>query len=58
MCWSENTVKNYPIFNKLGVPNRFEVVKYAASQRQNLTPRRSMSVAQLPFSVVAAAGNY
>jgi DNA-binding Lrp family transcriptional regulator len=59
MRLSENTVKNYVyrIFNKLGVSNRVEVVMYAASQRQNVTPRLSMSVTQLPFSVVAAAGN-
>jgi DNA-binding NarL/FixJ family response regulator len=59
MGLSENTVKNYVyrIFNKLGVSNRVEVVMYAASQRPNVTPRRTASSPQIPFSTLAAAAN-
>jgi DNA-binding NarL/FixJ family response regulator len=59
MRLSENTVKNYVyrIFNKLGVSNRVEVVMYAASQRPNVTPRRTQSLPQIPFGALAAAAN-
>jgi two-component system, NarL family, response regulator DegU len=57
MRLSENTVKNYVyrIFNKLGVSNRVEVVMYAASQRPNVTPRRTPSSPKIPLSALAAA---